>query len=102
MAPRCPGLAARRQADDPTAAWNAYQGLAPVLKAALTAALYPHVAVMDESAGSSRRPSWHDGGQEVALHPQSVNHMLEASAFLRPYVVYLEKVRIAARISRKT
>lgn len=46
---------------------------------------------MDESAGRTTRPSWNDGSQEVAVHPQSVNHSLEASAFLSPYMVYLEK-----------
>ena len=80
-------------ADDAAASWNLYQAHAPVVKAALTAALYPNVAVMDESGGRWSRPSWNDGTQEVALHPQSVNHPLEAAAFLRPYLIYLEKVR---------
>mmetsp|Transcript_30061 Transcript_30061/g.71641 ORF Transcript_30061/g.71641 Transcript_30061/m.71641 type:complete len:216 (-) Transcript_30061:303-950(-) len=79
-------------ADDPEAPWNKHRARPAVVKAALTAALHPFVAVMDDSAGRSRRPAWHDGQQEVALHPQSVNHPLVASAFNTPYVVYLEKM----------
>ena len=88
-------------ADDAAAPWNIHQAQAPVVKAALTAALYPNVAVADESAGPSSRPSWNDGSQEVALHPQSVNHPLEASALMRPYLIYLEKVKCyASPVSR--
>lgn len=41
---------------------------------------------------AGRRPGWHDGGGEVAIHPSSVNHPLEAQQFHRPYLTYLEKV----------
>ena len=62
------------------------------MKAALCAALYPNAAVKDESAGKSARPAWNDGVADVYIHPSSINHPLEAQQFLRPYLVYLEKV----------
>lgn len=62
------------------------------VKAALCAALYPNAAVKDESAGKSARPAWNDGVADVYIHPSSINHPLEAQQFLRPYLVYLEKV----------
>ena len=64
------------------------------MKAALCAALYPNAAVKDESAGKSARPAWNDGVADVYIHPSSINHPLEAQQFLRPYLVYLEKVRL--------
>ena len=49
---------------------------------------------MDEASASGRaRPAWTDGSGDVHIHPSSVNHPLEASQFLRPYLLYLEKVR---------
>ena len=63
------------------------------IKGVLCAALYPNVAVMDDSAGSTSRPGWHDSTSPIAIHPSSVNHMLGAHQFLRPYLVFLEKVR---------
>lgn len=62
------------------------------VKAVLCAALYPNAAVMDEAAGRSARPAWNDGTADVHIHPSSINHPLEAHQFLRPYLVYLEKV----------
>ena len=61
------------------------------VKAALCAALYPNAAVMDESGGAGR-PAWNDGAADVHIHPSSSLHALEAAAFARPYLVYLEKV----------
>jgi len=63
----------------------------PQVKAALAGALYPNVAVMEEGAKMGR-PGWSDGVAEVALHPASVLHPLEAPRFTRPFLVYLEKV----------
>ncbi len=63
------------------------------VKAVLCAALYPNAAVMDEAAGRSARPAWNDGTADVHIHPSSINHPLEAHQFLRPYLVYLEKVQ---------
>ena len=68
------------------------------IKAVLCAALYPNVAVMDESAKRSARPAWNDGTAEVAIHPSSVTHMLEAHQFLRPYLIYLEKVSASEQL----
>lgn len=62
------------------------------VKAVLTAALHPNVAVMDDAAGPNARPSWHDGQGTVAIHPSSINHPLIATQYMRPYLVYLEKV----------
>ena len=62
------------------------------VKAVLAAALYPNVAVMDSGAGPNARPTWHDGQGGVVIHPSSVNHPLVAVQYLRPYLVYLEKV----------
>ena len=64
------------------------------MKAALCAALYPNAAVKVESAGKAARPAWNDGVADVYIHPSSINHPLEAQQFLRPYLVYLEKVRV--------
>lgn len=41
---------------------------------------------------AGKRPAWHDGAGEVAVHPSSVCHPLEAQQYQRPYIVYLEKV----------
>ena len=62
------------------------------VKAVLCAALYPNVAVMDDSAGKTTRPAWNDGNAAVFIHPSSINHALDAHQFLRPYLMYLEKV----------
>lgn len=64
------------------------------VKAALCAALYPNAVVKDESAGKSARLAWNDGVADVYIHPSSINHPLEAQQFLRPYLVYLEKVSL--------
>lgn len=83
-------------ADDAAAPWNAHAAKPAVVKAALTAALYPNVAVLDaEEKGPAARPAWHDGGGPVSLHPSSSLASLPASAFQSPFVVYLEKVRTA-------
>ena len=66
------------------------------VKGALAGALYPNIAVMAEGH-TMGRPGWNDGVAEVALHPASVLHPLEAPRFHRPFVVYLEKVRTAKR-----
>lgn len=63
------------------------------VKAVLTAALYPNVAVMDDAGGPNARPAWHDGQGTVAIHPSSINHPLITTQYMRPYLVYLEKVR---------
>lgn len=83
-------------ADDDAAPWNAHATKPAVVKAALTAALYPNVAVMEVGAkGPAARPEWHDGAGPVALHPSSSLASLPAAAFHSPFVVYLEKVRTA-------
>ena len=70
------------------------------VKSVLAAALYPNVAVMDSGAGPNARPTWHDGQGSVVIHPSSVNHPLIAVQYLRPYLVYLEKVNCQCRFSR--
>ena len=60
------------------------------VKAALTGALFPNVAVMSEDSKTGR-PGWNDGVAEVALHPASLLHPLDAPRFGRPFLVYLEK-----------
>ena len=69
------------------------------VKSVLSAALYPNVAVMDDGAGPNARPTWHDGQGSVAVHPSSVNHPLIAAQYMRPYLVYLEKVRSSLVVS---
>lgn len=64
------------------------------VKSVLSAALYPNVAVMDDGAGPNARPTWHDGQGGVVVHPSSVNHPLIAMQYMRPYLIYLEKVRV--------
>lgn len=44
------------------------------------------------SVAAGKRPGWHDGAGEVAVHPSSICHMVEAQQYQRPYLVYLEKV----------
>jgi ATP-dependent RNA helicase DHX29 len=86
---------------------NAHARRPAVVKAALTAALYPNVAVMDEGSLSSAtaanaKPGWHDGAGPVALHPGSVNAALAGRAYGSPYVVFLEKVRTSRAFLRDT
>ena len=71
------------------------------VKAALAGALYPNVAVMDEAAKTGR-PAWNDGIAEVALHPASMLHPLEAPRFNRPFLVYLEKASCFSLASTAT
>lgn len=54
--------------------------------------MHPNICVMDQAASSSSRPGWNDGGGEVHVHPSSLCHPLEADKFLRPYLMYSEKV----------
>jgi ATP-dependent RNA helicase DHX29 len=79
---------------------NRYATHPAVLKAALLAALWPNIAVMDDQPGQSSAAkdesttgSWHDGSGAVALHPSSLCASLSPQAFHRPFVAYLEKVR---------
>ena len=62
------------------------------VKAALCSALYPNIAVMEDGPDGNKRPAWNDGYSEVAVHPSSINHMLSANQYQRPYQIYLEKV----------
>lgn len=62
------------------------------IKAVLCAAMYPNIAVMDDSPGKLAKPNWHDGNSELSIHPSSINHALDAQQFRRPYLIYLEKV----------
>lgn len=62
----------------------------------LCAAMHPNICVMDEAASSTSRPAWNDGSGEAHLHPSSICHALEADKFLRPYLMYSEKVRVNA------
>ena len=48
---------------------------------------------MDDGSEAGRRPGWHDGAGEVALHPSSACHPLETQQLQRPYLVYLDKAR---------
>jgi len=80
--------------DDSSLPCNQYAHHPAVLKAVLFAALYPNVAAMDGGdTGPGRRPSWHDGTGQVAIHPGSICSNLDSARFLRPFVTYLEKVR---------
>lgn len=72
---------------------NLTSALIMQVKSVLSAALYPNVAVMDDGAGPNARPTWHDGQGSVVIHPLSVNHPLIAVQYMRPYLIYLEKVR---------
>lgn len=51
---------------------------------------------MEDGSDGSRRPAWNDGHSEVAVHPSSINHMLAANQYQRPYQIYLEKVGLAS------
>jgi ATP-dependent RNA helicase DHX29 len=80
--------------DDSSLPCNQYAHHPAVLKAVLFAALYPNVAAMDVGdTGPGRRPSWHDGTGQVAIHPGSICSDLDSARFLRPFLTYLEKVR---------
>lgn len=80
--------------DDPTAAHNKYALRPAVVKAALVAALYPNIAIMNtEGLSIGKRPEWHDGTGTVFIHPSSINHPLECQQFSRPFLIYLEKVK---------
>ena len=80
--------------DDASLRCNQYARHPAVLKAVLLAALYPKIAVMDDTeTGPGRKPSWHDGTGAVAIHPGSNCAGLDAARFQRPFLTYLEKVR---------
>ncbi|KAK9819858.1 hypothetical protein WJX72_003380 [[Myrmecia] bisecta] len=79
--------------DDLQQPFNRYAKRPAVIKGVLCAALYPNVAVMDDKQGPGSRPAWHDGAGEVSIHPASSLHPLQADKFLRPFLVFLEKVR---------
>jgi ATP-dependent RNA helicase DHX29 len=80
--------------DDPTASHNKYALRPAVVKAALVAALYPNIAIMNtEGLSIGKRPEWHDGTGTVFIHPSSINHPLECQRFSRPFLIYLEKVK---------
>lgn len=85
--------------DDDSLMGNAYAARPAVVKAALFAALYPSIAVMDDASlaaatGSSRQlPLWHDGTGPVAVHPSSLLSSLEIHQYHRPFLTYLEKMR---------
>ncbi|KAK9850459.1 hypothetical protein WJX84_011404 [Apatococcus fuscideae] len=79
--------------DDQSKPWNTYAKHVAVVKAALCSALYPNIAVMEDGPDGNRRPAWNDGHSEVAVHPSSINHMLAANQYQRPYQTYLEKVK---------
>ncbi|KAK9842413.1 hypothetical protein WJX84_005272 [Apatococcus fuscideae] len=79
--------------DDHSEIWNLYAKHVAVVKAALCSALYPNIAVMEDGPDGNKRPAWNDGYSEVAVHPSSINHMLSANQYQRPYQIYLEKVR---------
>lgn len=83
----------RSWADDPAQPCNRFAGRAEVLKAALVAALSPHVAVSLSSPGAGHaKPGWLDArGSQVCLHPSSVLAPLTASQLAHSHVVYLEK-----------
>ena len=86
---------------------NAHAGRPAVVKAALAAALYPNVAVMDEGSlanatAAGNKPAWHDGSGPVALHPGSVNAGLAGRAYGAPYTLFLEKVRTSRTFLRDT
>lgn len=80
--------------DDSSLPCNQYADHPAVLKAVLFAALYPNIAAMDDGdTGPGRRPSWHDGTGQVAIHPGSICSALDSARFHRPFLTYLEKVR---------
>lgn len=92
----------REWMDDLKQPFNAHANKQAVVKSVLSAALYPNVAVMDDGAGPNARPTWHDGQGGVVIHPSSVNHPLVAVHYLRPYLVYLEKMRTSQTFLRDT
>ena len=55
---------------------------------------------MEDGPDGTRRPAWNDGHSEVAVHPSSINHMLAANQYQRPYQIYLEKVGLASCAAR--
>ncbi|KAL3158036.1 hypothetical protein ABBQ32_011644 [Trebouxia sp. C0010 RCD-2024] len=88
--------------DDAKQAFNVHANKQAVVKSVLSAALYPNVAVMDDGAGPNARPTWHDGQGGVVVHPSSVNHPLIAVHYMRPYLIYLEKMRTSQTFLRDT
>ncbi len=92
--PSTPGQMRVPWYDDSTLPCNQYARHPAVLKAVLFAALYPNIAAMDDrDTGPGRRPSWHDGTGQVAIHPGSMCSDLDSARFHRPFLTYLEKVR---------
>jgi ATP-dependent RNA helicase DHX29 len=101
------GAGAAAWYDSPAHPANTHARRPVVVKAALTAALYPNVALMDEGSlasatAANAKPGWHAGAGPVALHPGSVNAPLAGRAYGSPYVIFLEKVRTSRAFLRDT
>jgi ATP-dependent RNA helicase DHX29 len=89
--------------DAPSASWNAHsthEKIAPILKAALTSALYPQIACKDSGASMSKRATWFDQSSAVAIHPSCMLHALQSWQFHSPYLVYSEKMQTSATYLR--
>jgi hypothetical protein len=79
--------------DAPDATWNAHARDPALLKAALTAALYPQVAAMDSASAAAKRPTWFDAGSQLAVHPSCMLHGLLTAQYDAPYLVFSEKMK---------
>lgn len=80
--------------DDRSEPFNKHASHPAVVKAVLLAALFPNLAVMDDSStAAGQRPGWHDGFGAVAIHPSSICAHMPGAAFQRPFLTYLEKMR---------
>ena len=97
-------LGTRNWYDKSSLSANRYANQPAVLKAALLASLWPHIAVLNDNPlpsgqfTSKSKPdltncAWHDGSGPVSLHPSSICSNLDVKALHRPFVTYLEKVR---------
>lgn len=86
--------------DDPLLPANRYANRSEMVKAVLTAALAPQVAVMADDCLPTSRPGWLDAkNQELFIHPASVNHGLVMHQYRHHYVIYLEKAK-TSKVSR--
>lgn len=88
------GRQAMQWVDDSNDRHNCFAQNPTFIKICLCAALYPNIAMVDDSEdGSKSSTSWVDSrGVRVAIHPSSVNHASHLS-YPYPFLVYLEKVK---------
>jgi ATP-dependent RNA helicase DHX29 len=80
--------------ESPECKYNLFSHNPTFVKNCLCAALYPNIAMLDTTGelGGSKKTWIDEKGDQLFVHPSSVNHG-EAISFPHPFLVYLEKIK---------